>query len=189
MGTFRDKILFLWRTDRKVIRISAVAVALSTFGFAPIQEDLLTYMTLRYCSENTTNVITLSTTGILGMISCTAVAPWAKRRYGIKKTSMIGFAMSGVLLASVGVAWEVWMIFVSLIWTVGAFISFPLVTALVSQAASGAEQGIVTGAFTSVNALAQGFSPILFGSIFYRVQHWYEDGNGGQECICGAGTG
>merc|ERR1711871_1133249 len=41
--TLKDKLMFLYRTDRSVIRVAAVAVALNTFGFSPVQEDLLTY--------------------------------------------------------------------------------------------------------------------------------------------------
>merc|ERR1711871_976605 len=52
----------------------------------------------------------------------------------------------------------------------------------------GAEQGIVNGAFSSLNALAKAFSPIFFGALFAGTQSWYEGGNGSAEGVCGSNS-
>lgn len=78
------------------------------------------------------------------------------------------------------------MIFAGLMLCLGGFMSYPLITAMVSQAAGKKEQGVIVGAFKSLTAIADGVSPLIFGALFAATNR--NEGCNGGSSSSGSGT-
>ncbi|MEQ2211763.1 Hippocampus abundant transcript 1 protein [Xenoophorus captivus] len=89
------------------------------------------------------------------------------RYLGNKNTVLLGLGFQILQLAWYGLGSEPWMM-----WAAGAVaamssITFPAVSALVSQSADSDKQGVVQGMITGIRGLCNGLGPALYGFIFF----------------------
>uniref|UniRef100_A0A669E2Q5 Major facilitator superfamily domain containing 14B n=1 Tax=Oreochromis niloticus TaxID=8128 RepID=A0A669E2Q5_ORENI len=89
------------------------------------------------------------------------------RTLGTKNTVLLGLGFQILQLAWYGFGSEPWMM-----WAAGAVaamssITFPAVSALVSQSADPDKQGVVQGMITGIRGLCNGLGPALYGFIFF----------------------
>uniref|UniRef100_A0AAQ5YEJ9 Major facilitator superfamily (MFS) profile domain-containing protein n=1 Tax=Amphiprion ocellaris TaxID=80972 RepID=A0AAQ5YEJ9_AMPOC len=89
------------------------------------------------------------------------------RTLGNKNTVLLGLGFQILQLAWYGFGSEPWMM-----WAAGAVaamssITFPAVSALVSQSADPDKQGVVQGMITGIRGLCNGLGPALYGFIFF----------------------
>uniref|UniRef100_A0A3Q0S862 Major facilitator superfamily domain containing 14B n=1 Tax=Amphilophus citrinellus TaxID=61819 RepID=A0A3Q0S862_AMPCI len=89
------------------------------------------------------------------------------RTLGTKNTVLLGLGFQILQLAWYGFGSEPWMM-----WAAGAVaamssITFPAVSALVSQSADPDKQGVVQGMITGIRGLCNGLGPALYGFVFF----------------------
>uniref|UniRef100_A0A3Q2UHY2 Uncharacterized protein n=1 Tax=Fundulus heteroclitus TaxID=8078 RepID=A0A3Q2UHY2_FUNHE len=105
--------------------------------------------------------------GILSIVAQTLFLTLLMRYLGNKNTVLLGLGFQILQLAWYGFGSEPWMM-----WAAGAVaamssITFPAVSALVSQSADSDKQGVVQGMITGIRGLCNGLGPALYGFIFF----------------------
>ncbi|KAL0978938.1 hypothetical protein UPYG_G00178150 [Umbra pygmaea] len=119
--------------------------------------------------------------GILSIIAQTLLLTYFMRTIGNKKTVLLGLGFQLFQLAWYGFGSEPWMM-----WAAGPIvamssITFPSVSALVSQIASPDQQGCVQGMITGIRGLCNGLGPALYGFIFFLFNVELDPETGGDK--------
>ncbi|KAK9532933.1 hypothetical protein VZT92_010291 [Zoarces viviparus] len=117
--------------------------------------------------SSTTIAVFIGVVGILSIVAQTLLLTLLMRTLGNKNTVLLGLGFQILQLAWYGFGSEPWMI-----WAAGAVaamssITFPAVSALVSQSADPDKQGVVQGMITGIRGLCNGLGPALYGFIFF----------------------
>uniref|UniRef100_A0A8C5HE44 Hippocampus abundant transcript 1 protein-like n=1 Tax=Gouania willdenowi TaxID=441366 RepID=A0A8C5HE44_GOUWI len=117
--------------------------------------------------SSTTIAVFIGVVGILSIVAQTLFLTLLMRTLGNKNTVLLGLGFQILQLAWYGFGSEPWMI-----WAAGAVaamssITFPAVSALVSQSADPDKQGVVQGMITGIRGLCNGLGPALYGFIFF----------------------
>ncbi|XP_036276003.1 hippocampus abundant transcript-like protein 1 isoform X3 [Pipistrellus kuhlii] len=105
--------------------------------------------------------------GILSIVAQTALLPVAMRSLGKKKTVLLGLGLQGLQLAWYGLGSQAWMVWAAGAVAAASSITFPAISALVSQNAESDQQGVAQGIITGIRGLCNGLGPALYGLIFY----------------------
>jgi DHA1 family tetracycline resistance protein-like MFS transporter len=110
--------------------------------------------------------------GILGAIVQGAFIRPVVRRFGDKRTFLIGLGCAAIGLVAMAAAPSVSALVVSMVpLTLGMGFGHPTVASLVSRAARGDEQGRVQGAASALESLGRTIGPVWGNS---SLQHWGE---------------
>uniref|UniRef100_A0A3Q1HM49 Major facilitator superfamily (MFS) profile domain-containing protein n=1 Tax=Anabas testudineus TaxID=64144 RepID=A0A3Q1HM49_ANATE len=128
------------------------------------------FLYLRQCIihfSSTTIAVFIGAVGILSIVAQTLFLTLLMRTLGTKNTVLLGLGFQILQLAWYGLGSEPWMM-----WAAGAVaamssITFPAVSALVSQCADSDKQGVVQGMITGIRGLCNGLGPALYGFIFF----------------------
>ncbi|XP_023194340.1 hippocampus abundant transcript 1 protein-like [Xiphophorus maculatus] len=117
--------------------------------------------------SSTTIAVFIGVVGILSIVAQTLFLTLLMRYLGNKNTVLLGLGFQILQLAWYGFGSEPWMM-----WAAGAVaamssITFPAVSALVSQSADPDKQGVVQGMITGIRGLCNGLGPALYGFIFF----------------------
>ncbi|XP_035995859.1 hippocampus abundant transcript 1 protein isoform X2 [Fundulus heteroclitus] len=117
--------------------------------------------------SSTTIAVFIGVVGILSIVAQTLFLTLLMRYLGNKNTVLLGLGFQILQLAWYGFGSEPWMM-----WAAGAVaamssITFPAVSALVSQSADSDKQGVVQGMITGIRGLCNGLGPALYGFIFF----------------------
>uniref|UniRef100_A0A8C6U530 Major facilitator superfamily (MFS) profile domain-containing protein n=1 Tax=Neogobius melanostomus TaxID=47308 RepID=A0A8C6U530_9GOBI len=117
--------------------------------------------------SSTTLAVFIGVVGILSIIAQTLFLTLLMRTLGNKNTVLLGLGFQILQLAWYGLGSEPWMM-----WAAGAVaamssITFPAVSALVSQSAHADQQGVVQGMITGIRGLCNGLGPALYGFVFF----------------------
>uniref|UniRef100_A0A3B5A724 Hippocampus abundant transcript 1 protein-like n=1 Tax=Stegastes partitus TaxID=144197 RepID=A0A3B5A724_9TELE len=117
--------------------------------------------------SSTTIAVFIGVVGILSIVAQTLFLTLLMRTLGNKNTVLLGLGFQILQLAWYGFGSEPWMM-----WAAGAVaamssITFPAVSALVSQSADPDKQGVVQGMITGIRGLCNGLGPALYGFIFF----------------------
>ncbi|KAK2888588.1 hippocampus abundant transcript 1 protein [Channa argus] len=117
--------------------------------------------------SSTTIAVFIGAVGILSIVAQTLFLTLLMRTLGTKNTVLLGLGFQILQLAWYGLGSEPWMM-----WAAGAVaamssITFPAVSALVSQSADADKQGVVQGMITGIRGLCNGLGPALYGFIFF----------------------
>ncbi|XP_049593168.1 hippocampus abundant transcript 1 protein isoform X2 [Syngnathus scovelli] len=117
--------------------------------------------------SSTTIAVFIGVVGILSIVAQTLVLTLLMRTLGNKNTVLLGLGFQILQLAWYGFGSEPWMM-----WAAGAVaamssITFPAVSALVSQSADPDKQGVAQGMITGIRGLCNGLGPALYGFIFF----------------------
>lgn len=117
--------------------------------------------------SSTTIAVFIGVVGILSIVAQTVFLTLLMRTLGNKNTVLLGLGFQILQLAWYGLGSEPWMM-----WAAGAVaamssITFPAVSALVSQSAHADQQGVVQGMITGIRGLCNGLGPALYGFIFF----------------------
>jgi MFS transporter, DHA1 family, tetracycline resistance protein len=110
--------------------------------------------------------------GILGAVVQAALIRPIVRRFGDKRTFMMGLGFAAVGLVAMAVAPSVSaLVFAMVPLTLGMGLGHPTVASLVSRAARGDEQGRVQGAAGALESLGRTIGPVWGNT---SLQHWGE---------------
>ncbi|XP_034565076.1 hippocampus abundant transcript 1 protein isoform X1 [Notolabrus celidotus] len=117
--------------------------------------------------SSTTLAVFIGVVGILSIVAQTLFLTLLMRTLGNKNTVLLGLGFQILQLAWYGFGSEPWMM-----WAAGAVaamssITFPAVSALVSQSADPDKQGVVQGMITGIRGLCNGLGPALYGFVFF----------------------
>eukprot|EP00064_Thunnus_orientalis_P006897 superscaffoldBa00000739_g6916 len=117
--------------------------------------------------SSTTIAVFIGVVGILSIVAQTLFLTLLMRTLGNKNTVLLGLGFQILQLAWYGFGSEPWMM-----WAAGAVaamssITFPAVSALVSQSADPDKQGVVQGMITGIRGLCNGLGPALYGFVFF----------------------
>lgn len=117
--------------------------------------------------SSTTLAVFIGVVGILSIVAQTLFLTLLMRTLGNKNTVLLGLGFQILQLAWYGLGSEPWMM-----WAAGAVaamssITFPAVSALVSQSAHADQQGVVQGMITGIRGLCNGLGPALYGFVFF----------------------
>ncbi|XP_053196677.1 hippocampus abundant transcript 1 protein isoform X4 [Scomber japonicus] len=117
--------------------------------------------------SSTTIAVFIGVVGILSIVAQTLLLTLLMRTLGNKNTVLLGLGFQILQLAWYGFGSEPWMM-----WAAGAVaamssITFPAVSALVSQSADSDKQGVVQGMITGIRGLCNGLGPALYGFVFF----------------------
>uniref|UniRef100_A0A8C0VXD1 Uncharacterized protein n=1 Tax=Castor canadensis TaxID=51338 RepID=A0A8C0VXD1_CASCN len=89
------------------------------------------------------------------------------RSLGNKNTVLLGLGFQMLQLAWYGFGSQAWMMWAAGTVAAMSSITFPAVSALVSQNAESDQQGVAQGIITGIRGLCNGLGPALYGFIFY----------------------
>ncbi|XP_077593828.1 hippocampus abundant transcript 1 protein-like [Stigmatopora nigra] len=117
--------------------------------------------------SSATIAVFIGVVGILSIVAQTLVLTLLMRTLGNKNTVLLGLGFQILQLAWYGLGSEPWMM-----WAAGAVaamssITFPAVSALVSQSADPDKQGVAQGMITGIRGLCNGLGPALYGFVFF----------------------
>ncbi|XP_031426943.1 hippocampus abundant transcript-like protein 1 [Clupea harengus] len=105
--------------------------------------------------------------GILSIIAQTVFLSVLMRNIGNKNTVLLGLCFQLFQLAWYGFGSDKWMMWAAGTVAAMSSISFPAVSALVSNCTDPAQQGAVQGMVTGIRGLCNGLGPAFFGLIFF----------------------
>ena len=114
--------------------------------------------------------------GILSILAQTAVLTYLSERYSQKNTIIIGLVFGALQLGIFGIISDKGLIFFNAITAALGSLTYPAVSALVSQAAGPRQQGVVQGIVTGFRGLCTGLGPALFGILFQMADVSLEEG-------------
>lgn len=98
---------------------------------------------------------TMLSEGVLVRITVASFGEHATLRFGL-----LAFVIQCTII---GLAWEGWMLFLCVIFSLASNLVYPSLTSLVSEAVNPEAVGEALGALNGIRALTEGFSPLLFG--------------------------
>ncbi|XP_039744420.1 hippocampus abundant transcript-like protein 1 isoform X4 [Pteropus medius] len=105
--------------------------------------------------------------GILSIVAQTVFLTILMRSLGNKNTVLLGLSFQMFQLAWYGFGSQAWMMWAAGTVAAMSSITFPAVSALVSQNAESDQQGVAQGIITGIRGLCNGLGPALYGFIFY----------------------
>ncbi|KAM5333664.1 hippocampus abundant transcript-like protein 1 isoform 1-T1 [Glossophaga mutica] len=105
--------------------------------------------------------------GILSIVAQTVFLTILMRSLGNKNTVLLGLGFQMFQLAWYGFGSKAWMMWAAGTVAAMSSITFPAVSALVSQNAESDQQGVAQGIITGIRGLCNGLGPALYGFIFY----------------------
>ncbi|XP_004713979.1 hippocampus abundant transcript-like protein 1 [Echinops telfairi] len=105
--------------------------------------------------------------GILSIVAQTVFLGILMRSLGNKNTVLLGLGFQMFQLAWYGIGSQAWMMWAAGTVAAMSSITFPAISALVSQNAESDQQGVSQGIITGIRGLCNGMGPALYGFIFY----------------------
>ncbi|CAL9682021.1 unnamed protein product [Knipowitschia caucasica] len=149
------------------VLLICVTVFLSYLPEAGQYSSFFLYLRQVLNFSSTTIAVFIGVVGILSIVAQTLLLTLLMRTLGNKNTVLLGLGFQMLQLAWYGLATEPWMI-----WAAGAVaamssITFPAVSALVSQSADADQQGLVQGMVTGIRGLCNGLGPAIYGFVFF----------------------
>ncbi|NWR93950.1 MF14B protein, partial [Furnarius figulus] len=154
------------RKDSAVLLI-CITVFLSYLPEAGQYSSFFLYLRQIIGFGSTTIAAFIAVVGVMSIIAQTVFLSVLMRSVGNKNTVLLGLGFQTLQLAWYGFGSQSWMM-----WAAGAIaamssITFPAVSALVSQNAEADQQGVVQGIITGIRGLCNGLGPALYGFIFF----------------------
>ncbi|XP_022625469.1 hippocampus abundant transcript 1 protein-like isoform X1 [Seriola dumerili] len=169
---FSVSIKYIGLSLRKVgqdstVLLICITVFLSYLPEAGQYSSFFLYLRQVINFSSTTIAVFIGVVGILSIVAQTLFLTLLMRTLGNKNTVLLGLGFQILQLAWYGFGSEPWMM-----WAAGAVaamssITFPAVSALVSQSADRDKQGVVQGMITGIRGLCNGLGPALYGFIFF----------------------
>nr|CAG4645413.1 EOG090X033O [Lynceus sp. MCZ IZ 141354] len=109
----------------------------------------------------------IAVVGVLSVLSQTAILGLLMRTVGSKNTILVGLFFEMLQLAWYGFGSQTWMMWAAGVLASVSSISYPAISAFVSNHSDADKQGLVQGMITGVRGLCNGLGPAVYGLIFY----------------------
>ena len=109
----------------------------------------------------------IAVTGSLAVVAQTTMLTSLTARFGSsRRVLLVGLALQTLQLSMFGLGSSRWVVWPAGVVAAASSITYPAVSALVSDAASDDQQGAVQGMITGIRALCTGLGPVVFAMLF-----------------------
>jgi MFS transporter, DHA1 family, tetracycline resistance protein len=115
--------------------------------------------------------ISLATYGVTNIVTQSLLVGFCTKRWGDRKTAIVGLVLTVVSFILTGLASHTWMVFAVIIVTSPAAIAMPAMQAWMSKIAPDDAQGRLQGAVGAAESLSSIFGPILMSQAFGAFEH------------------
>ncbi|EDQ85353.1 uncharacterized protein MONBRDRAFT_38869 [Monosiga brevicollis MX1] len=112
----------------------------------------------------------IAAVGVLSIIAQTSMMSFMTERLHPKTVIMIGLILQATQLGLYGICSSKSMMFVIGVLVAASSITYPAISAFLSQSATSEQQGAVQGMVTGIRSLCTGLGPALFGLLFQIAQ-------------------
>ncbi|KAI2810328.1 Hippocampus abundant transcript 1 protein [Blomia tropicalis] len=173
----RQKSISFWETadpfsslrkagkDRTILTL-CVSVFLSYLPEAGQYSCFFVYLKLIIGFSSTEVAIFIALIGILSMFAQTILLSTFIRRFGSKNTIMIGLIFEMLQMICYGLGSNLGVIWGAGLIASASTLTYPAISAYVSNYADADKQGLVQGIITGIRGLCNGLGPCAFGLVF-----------------------
>jgi len=105
--------------------------------------------------------------GIMSCLAQSAVLALLIKFFGKKESIIVGLVFQVIQLALYGISTHSWVIWVAGLLAAMSSITYPAISAFISNHSSAESQGVAQGMITGIRGLCNGFGPALYGFIFW----------------------
>jgi predicted MFS family arabinose efflux permease len=116
--------------------------------------------------------------GIMSCLAQSAVLALIIKFFGKKESIIIGLVFQVLQLAIYGFAVETWLIWFAGLLAAISSITYPAISAFISNNVSADSQGIAQGTVTGIRGLCNGIGPAFYGLLFWAFNVNLNDPNG-----------
>lgn len=153
------------RRDPLVLGLTGMLV-FGSLAVQDIQSVWVLYTTYRYGWDTSSNGIALAMLGVAAVIVQGFVLGPTVKRFGERRTLLIGFAVGALGFTLYGLATHGWMMYVLIGVTSLSNLADPAARALISRRVGADEQGAIQGALMSVASLTSIVAPVVSTALF-----------------------
>lgn len=173
----RQKSISFWETadpfgalrkagkDRMIFTL-CISVFLSYLPEAGQYSCFFVYLKLIIGFSQSEVAIFIALIGVLSMFAQTVLLTTFIRRFGSKNTIMIGLIFEMLQMICYGLGSNLWVIWGAGLIAAASSITYPAISAYVSNYADADKQGLVQGIITGIRGLCNGLGPCAFGLVF-----------------------
>jgi DHA1 family tetracycline resistance protein-like MFS transporter len=115
--------------------------------------------------------ISLAAYGVSNTISQLLLVGFCTKRWGERKTALVGLVLNVACFVLTGLASQSWMVFAIIIVASPSGIAMPAMNAWMSKLAPDDAQGRLQGAIGAAESLSSIFGPILMSQVFGAFEH------------------
>eukprot|EP00051_Salpingoeca_urceolata_P030891 m.9838 g.9838 ORF g.9838 m.9838 type:complete len:547 (+) comp3614_c0_seq2:342-1982(+) len=110
--------------------------------------------------------IFIAVLGVMSIIAQTSILSYLSGRLTPKTVICCGLLFQTAQLVIYGLFTAKWVMYAATVFVAMGSITYPAISALVSQSTSAEQQGVVQGVITGIRSLCTGLGPALFGLLF-----------------------
>jgi DHA1 family tetracycline resistance protein-like MFS transporter len=125
------------------------------------------YTEYQYGWDRLTNGITLALVGIMAVIVQGGMVRPTVRRFGERRTVIIGTVIAAISFLAYGLASQGWMIPPIIVFGAFSGVAGPAIQSLVTSTVDETDQGKIQGALTSLTSLTNIIAPIFFNTLLF----------------------
>ncbi len=122
------------------------------------------YTDYRFGWDESTNGLSLALMGIMAVLVQGVLVQPCIRRFGERKSILIGLVVAAISFLGYGLATESWMMYVVIIFGSLGGITGPAIQGLIAGTVASHDQGKMQGAITSLLSLTSIFAPLIFAT-------------------------
>lgn len=115
--------------------------------------------------------ISLAAYGVSNTVSQALLVGFCTKRWGERKTALVGLVLNVACLVLNGLASQSWMVFAVIVLSSPAAVAMPAMNAWMSRLAPDEAQGRLQGAIGAAESLSSIFGPILMSQVFGAFEH------------------
>ncbi len=115
--------------------------------------------------------ISLAAYGVTGILTQALLVGFCTKRWGERKTAIIGLVLTIVSFILTGFASQTWMVFAVIIISSPAAVAMPAMQAWMSKLAPEDAQGRLQGSVGAAEGLSSIFGPIVMSQVFGAFEH------------------
>ncbi|MEM9365403.1 MAG: TCR/Tet family MFS transporter [Planctomycetota bacterium] len=147
----------------------AVAFVFSSLAQRGLENVWVLSMEYRFDWTTRTNGLALALVGLMAtFVQGGMIRPFI-RRFGERRTALIGTVVSAIAFAGYGLVPESWMVFCVIVFGSLSGVAGPAIQGIVAGEVPSEEQGRVQGALTSMMSLTSIFAPLLFTAGLFKL--------------------
>ncbi len=158
-------------TELQGVGSLVVVVGLSSLAQFIMHTTWVLYTTFKFGWGPKENGWSLFAVGVMAVLVQGGLIRVALKRAAPEKIAVVGLVSSCLSYAAWGAATEGWMMYAVIGLNLLGFMANPAIQSLVSNAASGDEQGRTMGAVASLNSLTAVIAPVIGAALLGFVSH------------------
>ena len=155
----------------KHVRILVLALFVLFLGSAVYPSVWGFWANARFDWSPRTIGLSLAAYGVTTSIAQALLVGFFTKRWGERKTALVGLSITVVSLVLNALAWKSWMVFVIIFAASPSGVSMPAMNAWMSKLAPDDAQGRLQGSIGAAESLSSIFGPLLMTQVFGAFEH------------------